>query len=43
MRLVEMATSDVEIRRGLARAGLGPMPPPKPLPDIPGQLHLPFG
>ena len=43
MRLVEMATRDAEIRKGLVRAGLAPMPPPKPLPDIPGQLRLPFG
>ena len=43
MRLVEMATSEAEIRKGLARAGLAPMPPPRPLPDVPGQLLLPFG
>jgi hypothetical protein len=42
MRLVEKATTDAEIGKGLARAGLGPMPPPpRPLPDPPGQLLLP--
>ncbi len=44
MRLVEMATRDAENRKNLARAGLGPMPPPPgPMPDPPGQLLLPFG
>ncbi len=44
MRLLEMATTEAEIRKGLARAGLGPMPPPpRPLPVPPGQLLLPLG
>ena len=30
-------------RRALARTGLGPRPPPRPLPELPGQLLLPFG
>ncbi len=41
MRLVEMATGDAEIRKGLARAR-SHAAPPRPLPDPPGQLLLPF-
>jgi hypothetical protein len=43
MRLLEIATSQADIQKGMARAGLGPMPPPESLPDVPGQLRLPFG
>lgn len=43
MRLVEMATTPGAIRQGLARQGLAPMPPPDPLPEVPGQLRLRFG
>ncbi len=43
MRLLEMATTDDAIRKGLARAGLAAMPPPRAPPPLPGQLHLQFG
>jgi len=34
---VDMATSPEAIQKGLAKAGLAPMPPPKPLPEVLGQ------
>ena len=46
MRLLELATTGDRIREGMARAGLGPMPPPDPppdpLPEPAGQPRLPF-
>jgi len=43
MKLVEMATTPDAIQKGLAKAGLAPIPPPKPLPEVPSQLHFELG
>jgi hypothetical protein len=43
MRVSEIVTDPGTIARRLAQAGLGPMPPPKPMRTIPGQLPLQFG
>jgi hypothetical protein len=43
MRVSEIVTDPGAIARRLAEAGLGPMPPPKPMRTIPGQLRLQFG
>jgi hypothetical protein len=43
MRVFEIVTDPDTIAKRLAQAGLGPMPPPKPMPTIPGQLRLQFG
>lgn len=40
MRLVEIADSQDDIARVLANVGLGPRPPPRPRPALPGQLEL---
>jgi hypothetical protein len=40
MRLVEIADSRDDIARVLAHVGLGPRPPPRPRPAVPGQLEL---
>src|SRR5690606_9496230 len=40
MRLVEIADSRDDIARVLANVGLGPRPPPRPRPALPGQLEL---
>jgi hypothetical protein len=40
MRLVEIANSREDIARVLANVGLGPRPPPRPRPALPGQLEL---
>ena len=42
MKLVEIATTPEAIQKSLAKAGLAPMPPPKPLPEVAGQLRLDF-
>ena len=42
LRVVELVLKRDEIAKRLAQAGLGPMPPPKPLPAIAGQLALQF-
>jgi len=42
-RLVEMVTTPDAIQKALAKAGLAPMPPPRPLPEVPGQLQLELG
>ena len=39
-RLVEIADSPDDIARVLANVGLGPRPPPRPRPAVPGQLEL---
>jgi len=43
MKLVQMATTPGDIHKGLAKAGLAAMPPPRPLPDVPGQIRIQFG
>ena len=40
MRLVKIATGADAIAGVLARVGLGPRPPPRPRPALPGQLEL---
>ncbi|PRP94048.1 putative transposase [Enhygromyxa salina] len=42
MRLVELANEPEEISRVLAKVGLGPRPPPRRRPALPGQLELKF-
>jgi len=42
LRVVELVLKRDEIAKRLAKAGLGPMPPPKPLPAVAGQLALQF-
>ena len=42
LRVVELVLKRDEIAKHLARAGLGPMPPPVPLPKVPGQLASRF-
>jgi len=38
-----MATTPDAIQKGLAKAGLAPMLPPKPLPEIATQLRFELG
>ena len=40
MRLVNIASTADEVARGLAELGLGPRPPPRVRPKLPGQLEL---
>ena len=40
MRLVKSASTVDEVARGLAALGLGPRPPPRARPKLPGQLEL---
>ena len=40
MRLVKIASTPDEVERVLAELGLGPRPPPRPQPTLPGQLEL---
>ena len=40
MRLVEIANTPEELSRVLAKVGLGPRPPPRRRPALPGQLEL---
>ncbi|HLT36456.1 MAG TPA: hypothetical protein VK034_09220 [Enhygromyxa sp.] len=40
MRLVEIANQHDAIARVLATVRLGPRPPPRPRPPLPGQLEL---
>ena len=42
MRLVSLANEPDEISRVLAKVGLGPRPPPRRRPALPGQLELKF-
>ena len=42
LKVTELVTKRDEIAKRLAQQGLGPMPPPKPLPKVPGQLALRF-
>jgi hypothetical protein len=42
LKVVELVTKRDAIAKRLVQAGLGPMPPPKPLPSVPRQLALPF-
>jgi len=42
MRLVKIATEQDDIARVLAKVGLGPRPPPRARPVLPGQLELDF-
>ena len=42
MRLVEIANERDSIARVFATVGLGPRPPPRPRPPLPGQLELKF-
>jgi hypothetical protein len=42
MRVTEVVNDADTIARRLADAGLGPMPPPKPVRTVPGQLRLQF-
>ena len=42
MRLVEIANTPEELSRVLAKVGLGPRPPPRRRPALPGQLELQF-
>ena len=42
LKVTELVTKRDEIAKRLAQQGLGPMPPPKSLPDAPGQLALQF-
>jgi hypothetical protein len=42
MRLVEIADSRDDVARVLATIGLGPRPPPRPRPALPGQIELDF-
>jgi hypothetical protein len=43
MKLVEIATTHEAIQKSLAKAGLAPMPPPRPLPEVSAQLPLDLG
>ena len=42
LKVTELVIKRDEIAKRLAQQGLGPMPPPKPLPKVPGQLALQF-
>jgi hypothetical protein len=42
LKVIELVTKPDAIAKRLAQAGLGPMPPPKPLPAVAGQLALQF-
>ena len=42
MRIKEVADEPLTIAAEMARLGLAPMPPPRPLPSPPGQLRLQF-
>ena len=42
MRLVKIANTPDEVAQVLAELGLGPRPPPRPRPSLPGQLELVF-
>lgn len=42
LKVREVVTDADTIRKRLAKAGLGPMPPPKPSPPVPGQLPIQF-
>ena len=42
LRIVEIVNDPDTIAKRLAQAGLGPMPPPKAPPRVPGQLALAF-
>ena len=42
MRLVEITNTPEELSRVLAKVGLGPRPPPRRRPALPGQLELQF-
>jgi len=42
VRIIEIANNPASIAREMAELGLGPMPPPHPLPEPPGQLQLKF-
>ena len=42
MRLIKLANTPEELSRVLAKVGLGPRPPPRRRPALPGQLELKF-
>jgi hypothetical protein len=42
LKVIELVTKRGEIAKRLAQQGLGPMPPPTPLPKVRGQLALRF-
>ena len=42
LKVTELVTKRDEIAKRLAQQGLGPMPPPKSLPVVAGQLALQF-
>jgi hypothetical protein len=42
MRVMKIANEPDQIAKALADAGLGPRPPPRPRPALPGQLLLDF-
>ena len=42
MKLLKVANEHDDIARALAELGLGPRPPPRPKPALPGQLEFDF-